>query len=119
MKNKIYKNRQLDHVAYPMGGLGAGMLCLEGTGAFGEVSIRNAPDVYNEPNMFAAITVLGANKISRVLEGSVPKQKIYGGAVHGFTGAGNGMTGKNYGLPRFRNCSFTAEFPFCTCFALG
>ncbi len=109
---KTYVGRKLDHVAFPMGGIGAGMLCIEGTGSFGSVSVRNAPNIFNEPNMFAAVSVKGAHKNARVLEGQVPVNKFYGFAVHGFTGAGNGMTGKNYGLPRFRDCSFTSRFPF-------
>ena len=42
-----------------MGGLGAGMICLEGTGALSHVSIRNRPEVFNEPVVFAAISVKG------------------------------------------------------------
>ena len=38
-----------------MGGIGAGMICLEGTGALSHVSLRNKPDVFNEPCVFAAI----------------------------------------------------------------
>ena len=109
---RTYTGRNLDHVAFPMGGIGAGMLCIEGTGSFGSVSVRNSPNIFNEPNMFAAVSVKGAHKVARVLEGQVPKSKYYGYKVHGFTGAGNGMTGKNYGLPRFKNCSFTSRFPF-------
>jgi Predicted bile acid beta-glucosidase len=110
--SKTYCGRKLDNVAFPMGGIGAGMLCIEGTGSFGSVSVRNEPNIFNEPNMFAAVSVKGANKTARVLEGQVPTNKFYGYAVHGFSGAGNGMTGKNYGLPRFRNCEFTSRFPF-------
>lgn len=50
-----------------MGGIGAGMICLEGTGAISHVSVRNKPDVYNEPMMFSALYVKGA-KGARVLE---------------------------------------------------
>ncbi|MGI6128016.1 MAG: GH116 family glycosyl-hydrolase, partial [Planifilum sp.] len=109
---KTFTGRKLDHVAFPMGGIGAGMLCIEGTGAFGSVSVRHAPNIFNEPNMFAAVSIKGPHKTARVLEGQVPMSKYYGFKVHGFTGAGNGMTGKNYGLPRFRDCSFTSRFPF-------
>ena len=31
----------LDHVAFPLGGIGAGMVCLEGTGALSHVSLRH------------------------------------------------------------------------------
>jgi len=109
---KVYTKRQLDQISYPMGGIGAGMICLEGNGAIGSVSVRHRPDLHNEPNIFAAVTVKGEKLISRVLEGQVPITKYYGAKVHGFTGAGNGMTGKTYGLPRFRECTFSARFPF-------
>lgn len=112
MTTKKYSKRKLDNISYPMGGIGAGMLCIEGTGSFGSVSVRNEPNLYLEPNMFAAVSIRGDKLKARVLEGQVPLSKIYGTAVRGFKGAGNGMTNKNYGLPRFRECDFTANFPF-------
>ena len=33
------------------------MFCLEDTGALSHMSIRNRPEIYNEPAMFAAIEV--------------------------------------------------------------
>ena len=42
-----------------MGGIGAGMICLEGTGALSHVSLRNRPEVFNEPLIFAALCVKG------------------------------------------------------------
>lgn len=109
---KVYKKRKLDQISYPMGGFGTGMICLEGNGSIGKVSLHHTPEFYNEPNMFAAVTIKGKENLSRVLEGFVPIPKVYGGNVQGFTGSGNGMTGKNYGFPRFGDCSFTARFPF-------
>lgn len=109
---KVYEKRQLDQISYPMGGFGTGMICLEGNGAIGKVSLHHCPDFYNEPNMFAAVTIKGEKGMSRVIEGFTPIPKVYGANVKGFTGSGNGMTGKNYGFPRFHNCSFTARFPF-------
>ena len=60
-----------------MGGIGAGMICLEGTGALSHVSIRNRPEIFNEPCVFAAIFVKGPQPIARVLEGPVPTRKIF------------------------------------------
>src|SRR5262245_11412283 len=57
--NGVYEGSRLNRVAFPMGGIGAGMICLEGTGAFSQVSIRNRPDVFNAPCMFAALAVKG------------------------------------------------------------
>ncbi|NSW90392.1 MAG: hypothetical protein HPY74_06905 [Firmicutes bacterium] len=103
-----YSGEKLKFVAYPMGGMGAGMICLEGTGTLSHFSLRNKPDIHNEPNVFSAICIKGEKNIARVLEGPVPMYKIFGRGK----GMGNGLPGKNYGLPRFRESSFKAIFPF-------
>src|ERR1700719_3845220 len=69
--NATYSGSHLNHVAFPLGGIGAGMLCLEGTGALSHFSIRNKPDVYNEPCVFAALAVRRDRPLARVLEGYV------------------------------------------------
>ncbi len=117
MKNRKYnvpfKGEALSRIAYPMGGTGAGMMCLQGTGAIGSMSVRNKMDLHNEPNMFAAVTIKGEDAFSAVLEGAVPKSKIYT-SRGAFGEAGNGLHGKNYGLPRFDECEFSAKFPVAT-----
>ncbi|MEP7345841.1 MAG: GH116 family glycosyl-hydrolase, partial [Gemmatimonadaceae bacterium] len=105
----VYEGARLNRVAFPMGGLGAGMICLEGGGALSHVSIRNEPDVFNAPCIFAAITVKGAKPVARVLEGPVPGWKLFGAR-----NAANGDEGTSYGLPRFRTASFKTRFPFGT-----
>ena len=105
--NNVYQGEYLNRVAFPMGGLGAGMVCLEGTGALSHVSVFNKPDIFNEPCMFAAITVKGLENGAKVLEGPVPDYKIFGQP-----GTGNGAPRTSYGLPRFENASFEARFPF-------
>src|SRR5947209_1708452 len=52
--NGIYHGDYLDQVAFPMGGIGAGMMCLEGTGALTKFCLRNRPDLGSEPKVFAA-----------------------------------------------------------------
>ena len=52
-----YTDDHLKRVAFPIGGLGAGMFCLEGTGAISHMSIRSKPDVFNEPGMFGAVSL--------------------------------------------------------------
>jgi uncharacterized protein (DUF608 family) len=69
-------------------------------------------EFFNEPCIFAAVCVKGRNgepNAARVLEGQVQDWKIFGGA-----GTGNGASGSSYGLPRFREASFLARFPFGT-----
>jgi uncharacterized protein (DUF608 family) len=85
------------------------MICLEGTGALSHVSLRNHPEVYNEPCIFAAISVKGAANSARVLEGPVPSWKVFG-----LRGSAQGDGGSSYGLPRFSEARFDARFPFGT-----
>src|SRR3974377_2276746 len=61
-----YRGECLNHVAFPLGGIGAGMICLEGTGALSHVSLRNRPEIFNEPCVFAAISVSGKHRVARV-----------------------------------------------------
>ncbi len=105
MQHKIYQDEMSSQIGFPMGGIGAGMICLGGNGMLTSVSIDNRPQVYFEPNIFAAIHT---KKTSRVLEGPIPWYKIFGNTQ----GAGNGLSGKNYGLTRFSNSSFKSYFPF-------
>lgn len=83
------------------------MVCLEGTGCVSHVSVRNTPDIFNEPFMFGAISIQGKNKIARVLEGPVPHYKIFGKP-----NTGDGARDTSYGYPRFKGASFDAKFPF-------
>ena len=105
--NGEYTNEYLNRVAFPMGGIGAGMICMEGTGSISHISIKNKPDLFNEPGMFAAISVKGLKNGAKLLEGPVPDWKKFGQRD-----AGNGSTGLTTGLPHFRNASFIARFPF-------
>jgi uncharacterized protein (DUF608 family) len=105
--NGPYCGPYLNRVAFPIGGIGTGMVCLEGTGAISHVSVRNKPEVFNEPHMYAAICIKGRENVAKVLEGPVPAWKIFGSPS-----TGNGAAGSSYGLPRFREASFLARFPF-------
>ncbi len=104
-----YEGKHLDRIAFPIGGIGAGMICLEGTGAFSHVSVRNTAEVYNEPLMFAAISVKGLINGTKLLEGPVPTWKYFGSPS-----TANGGERTSYGLPRFKNVDFQARFPFAT-----
>ena len=70
------------------------MFCIEGTGAISHMSVRNRPEVFNEPCMFAAISVRGIENGSLVLEGEVPEWKKFGKPD-----SGNGSGGTTWGLP--------------------
>lgn len=105
--NDHYTGNQLDRIAFPIGGIGTGMFCLEGTGAISHMSIRHKPELFNTPTMFAALSVKGIEKGAKILEGPVPDWKKFG-----YRGAGNGSGGTTYGLPRFNNARFLARFPY-------
>ena len=69
--NSLYEGGYLNHVAFPMGGIGAGMICLEGTGTLSHVSLRHHPDIFHEPLVFSALYVKNT-PVARVIEGPVP-----------------------------------------------
>ena len=105
--NGAYSGTFLNRIAFPIGAMGAGMFCLEGTGAISHLSLRNKPDLFNTPHAYAALCVLGEENVAKVLEGPVPAWRIFGSA-----GTGNGASGSTFGLPRFEEASFMARFPF-------
>ena len=107
--NGEYSGERLNRVAFPMGGIGAGMICLEGSGALSHVSLRHRPEIFHEPVTFGAICVKGEPNVARVLEGPVPDWKKFGQ-----DGTGNGASGAAFGLPRFREATFRVRFPFAT-----
>ena len=108
--NGSYSGDHIRRIAFPLGGIGAGMICLEGTGTISHVSVRNKMDIFNEPCSFAALCIKepGGN-VAKVLEGQVQDWKVFGAP-----GTGNGASGKPYGLPRFDEATFLARFPFAT-----
>ena len=55
--NGPYKGEYLERIAFPLGGIGAGMVCLEGNGCLSHVSIRHQPEIFHEPMAFAAVCV--------------------------------------------------------------
>jgi uncharacterized protein (DUF608 family) len=101
----IYQGANLDRIAFPIGGMGAGMFCMEGTGAISQMSVRNHPDIFNEPVMFAALYIKG--KGSKVLESPVPAWKKFG-----LPEAAMGAVDADYGLARFDEADFSTKFPF-------
>ena len=111
-----YSGEGLKHIAFPLGGIGAGMICVQGSGMLANFSIRNTPDIHLEPNVFSALCIKRKEGNSaKVIEGQVPYHKIFGHPTvgkMGIQGMGNGLHGKNYGLPRFSENNFSSQFPF-------
>ena len=105
--NGQYKGEYLDRIAFPIGGMGTGMFCIEGSGAISHMSIRHKPEIFNEPCMFAAIHLKGVEYGTKIIEGQSPHWKRFG-----LPGAGNGLGQTTWGLPRFKDASFISRFPF-------
>jgi uncharacterized protein (DUF608 family) len=105
--NTWYTGARLNHVNFPIGGIGAGMVGLEGNGAWSQMSVANKPNVTHEPFAFAAIAVKGFPNSAKVLQGPVPDWKVFSRP-----NSGGGRGSNSYGLPRFDQCRFSARFPF-------
>ena len=103
--NGRYTGKNLDRIAFPLGGIGAGMFCIEGAGALSHFSLRNHPELNNEPFIFSAIHLKDSSNTTRVLEGPVPSRK-----TDNYRIAPGGWT--TYGFPRFSTAEFLARFPF-------
>lgn len=106
--NASYEGEYLNRIAFPIGGMGTGMFCWEGSGAISNMSLRHKPDVFFEPVMYAVIHVKDIDNGTKVLEGPVPDWKKFGMRNSATGGSGS------WGLPRFDKAVFNARFPFAT-----
>ncbi len=104
--NGPYSGIYLNQIAFPMGGLGAGMICLEGTGSLSGFALRNQQEEWPEPYQYAAISVRSMEQGARVLESPVPKRKLSCSPEMG--------QGHPWALPRYEKAEFEARFPFAT-----
>ena len=102
-------------IAMPLGGIGAGCVCLNGYGGLQDFSIRNHPSTTALPEGFASpgaafaiLHVKGASPITKLVEGPFPALKIYD---QGLQGEGY-VHGGFEGFPRFEKCVFKGEYPF-------
>ena len=104
---KVYTGRQLDEIAFPLGGIGTGTISLGGWGQLRDFEIFNRPSKGLQFNFsfFTLYAKRGDDEpVTRVLQGPV------GGF---FTGSGHGVDrATGAGLPHIRECKFTGEFPF-------
>jgi uncharacterized protein (DUF608 family) len=111
---RTFQPPHLLQIALPMGGIGAGCVCLNGYGGLQDFSIRNAPatsagaDRHLPSDAGFAVLHLPGEGITRLVEGPFPPEKIFnlGLRSQGYNGGGF------EGLPRFRDCSFRGEYPF-------
>lgn len=107
-KPRIYSGRELDEIAFPLGGIGTGCIALGGWGQLRDFEVFNRPakGLMFDFTFFTLHAKKGdAPPVTRVLQGPV------GGG--GFVEGGFGISrGTGAGLPHFKQVKFTGAFPF-------
>jgi uncharacterized protein (DUF608 family) len=101
----------------PIGGLGAGCICISGSGGLQDFSIRTRPETTALPDgftsnspeaAFAIVHIKGSAPVTKMVEGPFPPFKIFDQGLQG-----QGLRrGGSEGFPRFEKCNFRGEFPF-------
>lgn len=108
---RTYTKNQLQNIAYPIGGIGTGNFALAGNGKFMGPDFRGKPN--NEVFFGATGFSIKAEKDGEVLDWRMlngdcekdPNFVIYGQF-------GTGWVPPTMGFRHFRDCTFTAKFPF-------
>ncbi|MGI6368875.1 MAG: GH116 family glycosyl-hydrolase [Anaerolineae bacterium] len=113
-KGLTYSGEQLAHIAFPLGGIGAGCISLSGRGALIDWEIFNRPNKgMAVPYAFFALWARpeGGEPVTRVLQ--TPPQPPFDGSGWGqFSGVGFGVNREDgSGLPHMRSATFRGEFP--------
>jgi non-lysosomal glucosylceramidase len=101
-----YRGAQLAQIAFPLGGIGTGMITLGGSGQLRTWEVRNRPAKAGVmPRAFFAVRVRRGSRWSttRVLVGPPAGRREEGGH--------SAPRHAGQGLPHFRECVFHGEFP--------
>jgi uncharacterized protein (DUF608 family) len=112
---RTFSGDSATQIAMPLGGIGAGCICLNGYGGLQDFSIWNHPSTTALPEgyassqaAFAILHIKGASPVTKLVEGPFPVLKIYD---QGLQGEGYRRGGFE-GFPRFEKCLFKGEYPF-------
>ena len=113
-----YRGRNLDEIAFPLGGIGTGMVSLGGWGQLRDWEIMNRPCKGGKnPQAFFTLACRRSGKPARHQDrGNATTVRVLQGPVGGTYG-GDGHTisrEAGEGLPHFREVSFTGRFPMAT-----
>ncbi|MCL2709101.1 MAG: GH116 family glycosyl-hydrolase, partial [Defluviitaleaceae bacterium] len=111
----VYENETASQISFPLGGIGTGCIGLAGNGRLVDAEIFNKPN--KGSNMKFSHFAVKAEKAgtvvdSRVLNGDAPPPYTgsFRNGIYAAFGSGVDRTALS-GLPHFRNCRFTGEFP--------
>jgi|CZKR01.1.fsa_nt_gi uncharacterized protein (DUF608 family) len=112
---RTFSGDSATQIAMPLGGIGAGCICLNGYGGLQDFSIWNHPSTTALPEgyassqaAFAILHIKGASPVTKLVEGPFPVLKVYD---QGLQGEGYRRGGFE-GFPRFQKCVFKGEYPF-------
>ncbi|MFA5814550.1 MAG: GH116 family glycosyl-hydrolase [Bacteroidales bacterium] len=107
---KRYDQEHIYKIALPIGGIGTGTVSLGGRGNLQDWEIMSRPAKGYNPGtgrensaFFTLFTEIDGKKDLRLLEGPVPFYLYEGNS---------GAIATNHGLPRFKEVSFEAAYPF-------
>ena len=114
---RSFTGEQATQIAMPIGGIGAGSVCMNGYGGLQDFSIRTRPETTALPAGFSAnsaeaafaiLHIKGDASVTKLVEGPFPPFKIFD---QGLQGQGLRRGGFE-GFPRFARCTFKGEYPF-------
>ena len=112
---RTFTGEKATQVALPIGGIGAGSVCMNGYGGLQDFSIRTRPENTAMPAGFSANSPEAAfatlhikSGATKLVEGPFPAFKIFD---QGLQGQGLRRGGFE-GFPRFQKCIFKGEYPF-------
>jgi len=116
-QQRTFSGDRATQIAMPIGGLGAGCVCINGSGGLQDFSIRTRPETTalpawftsNSPEAgFAILHIKGSASVTKLVEGPFPPFKIFDQGLQG-----QGLRrGGSEGFPRFERSNFRGEFPF-------
>jgi uncharacterized protein (DUF608 family) len=108
-KPRVYRGRELDNIAFPLGGIGTGSISLGGWGQLRDFEIFNRPakGLSFASTFFTLFAQRKGEKgVTRIVQGPV------GGVDFAGDGSGNANRAGGGGLPHFQEVEFEGAFPF-------
>ncbi len=115
----VFSGRELDMIAMPLGGIGAGCLSIGGWGQLRDWEIFGRPGkgITNEMAFFtlhARSAGSGGRSFTRVLQGPAGGPRMGPPSAAPSSAGGSGVWGRAQaaGLPHFASCTFAAHYPF-------